>query len=517
MSGKINLLSKLFVLVSIIANLSACNTPASLDKILITHSTSNLPPILSESLSNDEKEYQGRTQVTYFLETPINTPINADIYLSGTFDDWSGGNSVKYKFSKVVGSTYKLIVEEDAGSVLQFKVTRGSWDFGEVDERGRRIGNRVLIVRNKPLQVKLTVRDWNDKSEESANVDAGYWDTPTPTPNYQGESLKPSLNLIGLSTVVVPSLYEYTETGAISISYKAIDISSNIEISGLPKKDIIGDYIITYNVKDPEGNQAIPISRMLRIVGNTPVNYTLRPVGATSSHFGYIEQLPSHYGKDSEIKYPLFIYHHGAGGEASSMNLTRTTSLFELSNWWGGGPARIAMRNHWNTESPLIVLSPQRSYFETDIARIDAFVDYAIKNYQVDQNRIYMGGYSAGGYISWEYAIKYPTKVAAILPLASAVFSESLENICNAKNVAVWAFHGTDDPVVDVESAKMSVAALNQCQPKKKAKLTLFDRVGHSSHQQVLELTGMFKHSQRGAAFDENIYTWLMSHSLQND
>jgi predicted esterase len=515
MTGRINFLSKLFVLILIIANLSACNSPISIGKTLISPSTSDLPPLLPESLSNEGKEYHGRTQVTYFLETPDNTPINADIYLSGTFDNWSGGNSSKYKFNKVGGNTYKLIVKEDAGSILQFKVTRGSWGFGEVDERGRRIGNRVLIVRNKPLYVKLTVRDWNDKSEESANVDTGYWDTPTP--DYQGDALKPSLNLIGRSTVVVSSLFEYTETGAISISYKATDISSNIEISGIPKKDIIGDYIINYNVKDPEGNQAIPISRMLRIVGNTPVNYTLRPVGATSSHYGYIEQLPSHYGKDSEIKYPLFIYHHGAGAEASSMNLTRITSLFELANSWDGGPSRIALRNHWNTESPLIVLSPQRSYFETDIARIDAFVDYAIKNYQVDPERIYMGGFSAGGYISWEYAIKYPTTVAAIIPLAGTVFPGSLDNICNAKGVAVWAFHGMDDPIVDVEKAKRSVAAFNQCQPKKKAKLTLFDGVGHSSHQQVLELTGMFEYSKLANAFDENIYTWLMSQSLQKD
>ena len=180
MTGRINFLSKLFVLILIIANLSACNIPASQDKILISPSTSNLPPLLPESLSNKGKEHHGRTQVTYFLETPVNTPINADIYLSGTFDNWSGGNSSKYKFNKVGGNTYKLIVKEDAGSILQFKVTRGSWDFGEVDERGRRIGNRVLIVRNKPLHVKLTVRDWNDRSEESANVDTGYWDTPTP-------------------------------------------------------------------------------------------------------------------------------------------------------------------------------------------------------------------------------------------------------------------------------------------------------------------------------------------------
>jgi predicted esterase len=515
MSGRVPLLSQLIFIVSIISCLIACHTSVSFDDATIDTLTSDLPPLLPETLSNKGKEYNGSTLVTFTLETPKNTPENSNIYLSGTFDDWSGGVSDNYKFSKVEDNKYKLTIKENAGSILQFKVTRGSWDFGEVDERGRRIGNRVLTVRNKPLYVKLMVMNWNDKSEETDNTDPGYWHTVTP--DYQHNSLKPILELNGNSTVVVSSLDEYTESGATSISYKGKDISSNIEVSGVPNKNKIGDYLITYNVKDLEEHQAISISRLLRIVGNTPINYTLRPVGATSSHLGYIEQLPANYGTNATRKYPLFIYHHGAGGEAASMNLTRNTSLFELSNWWGGGPARIAMRNHWNTDSPLIVLSPQRSYFESDIERIDSFVDYAIRNYQVDPNRIYMGGFSAGGYISWEYAIKYPTKVAAILPLAGTVFPESLVKICNAKYVAVWAFHGANDTTVNVDDAKKSISAFNKCEPKQYAKLTLFDNAGHASHQRVLELTGMFNYSKLSAPFDENIYTWLMKQSLLNN
>ena len=34
---------------------------------------------------------------------------------------------------------------------------------------------------------------------------------------------------------------------------------------------------------------------------------------------------------------------------------------------------------------------------------------------------------------------------------------------------------------------------------------------------EFLELTGMFNYSELGSPFDENIYTWLMSQSLQNN
>lgn len=515
MSGRIHFLSLFISVVSIISNLSACNNSVNLDKTLISSSISNPPPLLPESLSNSGKEYEGRAKVTLLLETPMNTPINSNIYLSGTFDDWSGGDSDKYKFSKIKDNRYQLTFEEDAGSVLQFKVTRGSWNFGEVDERGRRIGNRVLYVRNKPLMVKLFVKDWNDKSDEIENIDFGYWNTEIP--DYKSEPLKPSLNLNGSRIIEISSLDEYTEEGATATNNDGKDLSEKLKIKGLPKKNNPGDYLITYEVTDEKGRKAIPISRMLRITGNQPINYSLRPVGTTSSHLGYIEQLPANYGYSATDKYPLFIYHHGAGVEASSMNLSRKTALFELSNSWDGGPARIAIRGHWNTNSPLIVLSPQRSFFESNMTSIDAFVDYAIKNYQVDPKRIYMGGFSAGGYISWEYAIKYPTKVAAILPLAGSAFPESLVNICNAKHVAIWAFHGADDTTVAVDDAKNSIDSFNKCQPNQQAKLTLFENTGHASHQRVLELTGMFKFSELNDPFDENIYTWLMSQRLPNN
>ena len=512
MSGRMSFLLQLYVFVYVLTCLTACKNTISQNNILNPITVSNLPPLEPNSLYNDDEEYTGNTQVTFLLKTPANTPVNSKIYLSGTFDDWSGGSIDKYKFNQIDENPYQLTIEEDAGSILQFKVTRGSWELGEVDERGRRIGNRVLYVRNKPLTVKLFVADWNDQSDEIENIDSGYWETEIP--NYKNQPKIPRISLNGAKISLVSSLNEYTEEGATITDHTGKKLSNKLKLKGLPETNVPGDYLITYEANDNEGRTAEPVSIMLRVKGNKSINYSLRPVGTTSSHLGYIEQLPAQYGKDSTVKYPLFIYHHGAGGEAASMDLSRETSLFELSNWWGGGPARIAMRGHWNTNSPLVVLSPQRSYFESDMASIDAFVDFAVKNYQVDPNRIYMGGYSAGAFISWEYAIKHPNKVAAILPLAGAVFPRLKNIICKAKDVSVWAFHGVDDQSVDVKKAKSAITAYNACQPITPARLTLFDETGHGSHQQVLELRGMHKYSASGDPFNENIYTWLMSQSL---
>jgi predicted esterase len=468
----------------------------------------NIPPLRQQSMIAGQDNFTGHTKVVLHLGVPSNTPDDATVYMSGEFDKWSGGGNERYRFKKVTPHLYELELDVPAGSVMQFKFTRGNWETGEVDERGRRIGNRVLYVRDKLIDAEFVVSQWNDKSDETANSYFGYWKTPTP--RNVSANPKPTLTLIGNKTVFVPSYAEYVEQGAIGKDIFGKDISEKITI--LESHSIISpsDTLITYQLKDDNQRVAAPVSRLIRGVDSQP-SYSLRPVGSTDSHLGYVEQLPADYGKNPKTKYPLFIYHHGAGGEAASINLSPKTSLNRLFNAWDGGPARIAMRKHWNTHSPLIVLSPQRSYFDADIRRVDAFVDYAVRTYQVDPSRIYMGGFSAGGFISWEYAIQYPHKVAAIVPLAGGLLNKGMESICNAKDVSVWAFHSKDDKTVGVSKASSAVNAYNQCNPKNKAKLTLFDKGGHSIHQKVLELRGMYKHSKDGDPFTENLYLWLMS------
>jgi predicted esterase len=470
-------------------------------------------PLLPETLLEGSEYYSGITTVRFTLKTPDNTPPDSKIYLSGTFDEWSGGSLNKYLFSKESSNFYSLTLEEPAGTLMQFKVARGSWDLGEVDERGRRIGNRVLYIRDKPIEIELVVDNWNDKTDEIENVDAGFWKTPTP--DYGDESKASTLSLIGNKTVIVSSLEDYKELGAIAKTRSGEDLSNNIKIGHIKPIDGTKDYIVTYKLAPSDQLVVRPVSRLIRIKTNPTPLYSLRPVGSTSSHFGYAEQLPSDYGEDPDKKYPLFISQHGARGEASSINLSPTSTLNKTFNAWDGGPARIAIRGHWNTKSPLIVLSPQRSYFEADMSRIDAFVDFAIQNYMVDPKRVYMGGFSAGGFISWEYAIKFPHKVAAILPISGGVFEHSLGDICNARDVSVWAFHSVIDKVVSVSKTKKAVELFNECEPRQPAKLTLFDNVGHSSHQQVLELRGMLHYLESGDPFDINLYAWLLNQSNQ--
>ena len=161
----------------------------------------------------------------------------------------------------------------------------------------------------------------------------------------------------------------------------------------------------------------------MRVKGTEFPALSLRPSGQTASHWGYLEQLPADYGSDPDRLYPLFIFHHGGGGDAQSLDLSPTTSL-EFLNALAGGPAAIAQAGQWNADSPLLTLSPQRSTIALPTPeRVHAFVEYALRHYQVDPNRIYMAGFSQGGHIVWRYAVAYPQRLAAAVPLAAGFLS----------------------------------------------------------------------------------------------
>lgn len=149
------------------------------------------------------------------------------------------------------------------------------------------------------------------------------------------------------------------------------------------------------------------------------------------------------------------------------------------------------------------------------MARVDAFVDYAIHHYQVDPNRIYMTGHSQGGFASWRYAVEFPNKVAAIAPLAGGFFAGGIPgNICNASVVPVWAFHSIDDNTVRVSTGRAPIERIENCGPTQQPRFTTFDGLGHQSHQYVLSLQGMGNALTSDFPFEQNIYEWLMQQDV---
>lgn len=158
--------------------------------------------------------------------------------------------------------------------------------------------------------------------------------------------------------------------------------------------------------------------------------------------------------KNDNKKYPLVIWFHGLGdgtynGEQVDKNYMAFWASEEFQSRFGSvdGAFIIAPRtreelgNNW--ENSMIL--PVR-------AAIDDFI--AKNKNNIDLSRIYVGGYSMGGKMTYKMAVAYPEMFAAIFPICPA-WSPSVEQYKLIKDIPIWLTSSKNDPIVNYD---MSVA-----------------------------------------------------------
>ena len=106
-------------------------------------------------------------------------------------------------------------------------------------------------------------------------------------------------------------------------------------------------------------------------------------------------------------------------------------------------PKKYAMESQ--LDFPFIVIAPHAtggiSWSNLDFKTLMGEVS---KLYRIDESRIYITGYSYGGYGTWSAITKYPELFAAATPICGG---GNPDKICTAKNVAIKAYHAQDDTV----------------------------------------------------------------------
>lgn len=101
--------------------------------------------------------------VTFDVRVPVNTPPSATVYVATNAQNWTP-NAVR--LSPQPGNKWSATLDLAAGTVLQYKYTRGSWANGERDASGAEIPNRTLTVSAdaKTQNVDDVVIRWADLS-----------------------------------------------------------------------------------------------------------------------------------------------------------------------------------------------------------------------------------------------------------------------------------------------------------------------------------------------------------------
>lgn len=168
------------------------------------------------------------------------------------------------------------------------------------------------------------------------------------------------------------------------------------------------------------------------------------------STLNYIVYLPQSYNINKKM--PLILSLHGSG--------ERGNNIESVKKW---GIHKILREND---DFPFIVVSPQcpaDEIWEMQFNALKDLLDKIENDYNIDHERIYLTGYSLGGYGTWNFAILNPERFTAIVPISGGAISPK-KALC-LKNIPIWVAHGDSDTVVEFQESKRIVDCLKEYNP----------------------------------------------------
>ncbi|MBN8566741.1 MAG: alpha/beta hydrolase [Flavobacteriales bacterium] len=102
-----------------------------------------------------------QAQVTLRITSiPNNTPLGATIYLAGSINNWTPGNSAFIMQPDGLGA-FQITIPEGTGTV-EYKFTRGSWPTVEGNANGGFLPNRSFTFTGNPQTINLSILSWED-------------------------------------------------------------------------------------------------------------------------------------------------------------------------------------------------------------------------------------------------------------------------------------------------------------------------------------------------------------------
>ncbi len=129
-------------------------------------------------------------------------------------------------------------------------------------------------------------------------------------------------------------------------------------------------------------------------------------------------------------------------------------------------------------ELPFVIVSPQcpeTSTWEAQFDLLTELLDDIQKEYRIDRKKMFLTGYSMGGYGTWNYAMLNPGTFAAIVPVSGGAMIPKHAQCL--KDVHVWAFHGAEDTLVPIEETRRVVDILKSCNDN--VRFTIYPDAGH--------------------------------------
>lgn len=163
---------------------------------------------------------------------------------------------------------------------------------------------------------------------------------------------------------------------------------------------------------------------------------------------------------DASQRYPLVVALHGR-----SPNAENGKQLGPFSKSFAE-PARYA-------KNPCIIFAPLgyqpfggegTAWSGEPGTKALAMIEKLVKGLPIDENRIYVVGYSMGGFGACHFAVSEPKRFAAVVAGAGCTGVDSAGVF---KRLPLWLHHAADDPTVEVKYSRDLAEALKRSETMK--------------------------------------------------
>ena len=134
----------------------------------------------------------------------------------------------------------------------------------------------------------------------------------------------------------------------------------------------------------------------------------------------------------------LVVLHYGGGNPEVMANLIKLSELVRDTGVWAILPE--ASGRAWNHDP-----RKDRERSADDVALITQVIDNAVGGYPIDARRVYITGFSSGGFMAERYVCERPERVAAMAYVSSTLL-DTLASACNLSFATpTLGMHGTSD------------------------------------------------------------------------
>ena len=179
------------------------------------------------------------------------------------------------------------------------------------------------------------------------------------------------------------------------------------------------------------------------------INKTLVHDGITRKYVIYV---PNIYVTQN-IKVPLLVGLHGNGDDAANFSQICMSSISDTANYIvvypEALPDPLLTTNAWHSGAGALGIEVNNTV--DDVGFINKVMDSVIKNYKIDTNRMYVFGFSFGGFMTNKMAASNANRFSAAACVSG--LRGNYNTSIPAVPVPYLHFHGTSDPTITYTAA----------------------------------------------------------------